>query len=229
MIVSHRHRFIFIKTRKTASTSIEIALSQFCGPEDIITPIHPDDEAIRRSLEYPGPQNFLMPPSSYARSDWLRFIASGRRKRFVNHASAAYVESHVPSQVWRDYFTFSVERDPFDKAVSRYFWSTRDPRPSINEFLHNVPASVLSNWHLYTRNDHIHVDALVRFEHLDDDLRLIAERLSLPHELRLPRAKSGYRRDRRHYSCLLDSQARARVETVCAKEIAAFGYRWNDG
>ena len=72
MIVSHRHRFIFIKTRKTASTSIEIALSQFCGPEDIITPIHPDDEAIRRSLGYPGPQNFLMQPGRYSRQVFCR-------------------------------------------------------------------------------------------------------------------------------------------------------------
>ena len=31
------NEFIFIKTRKTAGTSIEIALSNFCKPEDIIT------------------------------------------------------------------------------------------------------------------------------------------------------------------------------------------------
>ena len=39
MIVSHRHRFIFIRTMKTAGTSIETFLSRFCGPEDIVTPI----------------------------------------------------------------------------------------------------------------------------------------------------------------------------------------------
>lgn len=32
MIVSHRYRYIFIKTKKTAGTSIEIALSRHCGP-----------------------------------------------------------------------------------------------------------------------------------------------------------------------------------------------------
>ena len=44
MIVSHRHRFIFIKTRKTAGTSIEIALSAHCGPDDIMSPISKEDE-----------------------------------------------------------------------------------------------------------------------------------------------------------------------------------------
>ncbi|MEL6382956.1 MAG: chondroitin 4-O-sulfotransferase, partial [Cyanobacteria bacterium J06626_18] len=32
MIISHEYKFIFLKTRKTAGTSIEIALSKFCGP-----------------------------------------------------------------------------------------------------------------------------------------------------------------------------------------------------
>ena len=38
MIVSHKYKFIFIKTRKTAGTSIEYNLSKYLGKEDIITP-----------------------------------------------------------------------------------------------------------------------------------------------------------------------------------------------
>ena len=47
MIVSHEHKFIFLKTKKTAGTSIELALSQLCGPDDIITPLTQIDEALR--------------------------------------------------------------------------------------------------------------------------------------------------------------------------------------
>ena len=48
MIINHRYKFIFLSTRKTAGTSIEIALSQFCDASDIITPIAEEDEAVRK-------------------------------------------------------------------------------------------------------------------------------------------------------------------------------------
>ena len=41
MIISHKYRFIFVKTRKTAGTSVEAYLSQHCGDSDVLTPIHP--------------------------------------------------------------------------------------------------------------------------------------------------------------------------------------------
>ena len=47
LILSKAHRFIFIKGVKVGGTSVEIALSDLCGPNDIITPITPIDELRR--------------------------------------------------------------------------------------------------------------------------------------------------------------------------------------
>ena len=60
MIISHLHKFIFIKTKKTASTSIEVGLSGICGPRDSITPLMQPDEARRRKMGYRGMQNFKL-------------------------------------------------------------------------------------------------------------------------------------------------------------------------
>ena len=40
MIISHTHQFIFIKSAKTAGTSIEAALSNSCIENDIVTPLY---------------------------------------------------------------------------------------------------------------------------------------------------------------------------------------------
>ncbi len=82
MILSHKHRFIFLKTRKTAGTSIEIALSKFCDNNDIITRITEQDEVLRSKLGFRGPQNFLVGPSKYALMDILKIIRNG--KKFAN-------------------------------------------------------------------------------------------------------------------------------------------------
>ena len=217
MIVNHKYKFIFLKTRKTASTSIEIALSQFCGAHAIITPVTDEDELIRQKLGFRGPQNYDVP---------LRFD-SEKRRRFFNHANARFIRENIGEMIWNSYFKFCFERNPFDKAISRYYWSTSEPRPEIYDYLRSAPKYFLSNWDLYTVNDQVIVDFIGRYENLNDDLAIVADKINLPSDLDLPRTKAGYRTNREHYSNVLDKQSRALIELICTKEIAAFDYSWN--
>lgn len=226
MIVSHTHRFIFVKTRKTAGTSIEIALSRFCGPDDIITAISPEDEGLRQQLGYRSAQNDLLPFRRYSAGRWRQLLTEGRRARLYNHMRADMIRSVVGPSVWDRYYTFTVERNPFDRAVSVYYWETRDadPRPTISEFLRTSNAKVLSNYDHYSIDGVPAVDRIVRFENLTSDLEEVRLAIGLPEPLTLPHSKGGLRRSPDHYSVVLSDGDRQVIERTCAREIALLGY-----
>ena len=122
MIVCHRHRFIFITTRKTAGSRIEEALQAFCGDGDIVTG-KAANGAVRARASNGGSGSIGL--SRYRPVDWLRLMVRGERARLDKHLDAATIRDLVGATVWASYFKFCVERDPWEKAVALY-----DQRPS---------------------------------------------------------------------------------------------------
>lgn len=232
VIVSHRHRLIFVKTRKTASTSVEIALARFCGDTDIITRDTPTDQALRDSLGVRGPQHeYGIAIRHYRAADWRRLLLRGQRARFENHLPAARIRTLVGETVWRDYYKVCVERNPWDKAVSLYYWRTRavEPRPSLEQFLQAVPPRSLSNFHLYADvgSGALLVDRVLRYEQLDSELDALVRRLGLAQPIVLPHAKAGHRPPCSDYRRVMGNAERAMVDQACAREIALFDYRFD--
>jgi hypothetical protein len=229
MLISHHHRFIFLKTQKTAGTAIEIALRRVMHPDDVITPISAEDERLNRQLGQLGPRHYRAPLSHYRRRDWLRLLSRGRlKKRFYNHMPAALVKAELPGTVWDGYLKISVERNPFDKAISSYYWRTRKQRRpvSLETYLLTCPTSEISNWPVYTINDRPIVDVMLRQEQLPQDLDALGRRLGLRAPLQLPqqRPKGQVRRDRRPWQDVLNTTCEQRIRDVCAREIATFHY-----
>jgi hypothetical protein len=232
MIICHAHKFIFIKTMKTAGTSLEIALSKFCGPRDVITPVLPvEDEEIRRSLGYRGPQNYRLSLGEYRLKDWMNYLR-GRdgRMKFFNHIGARQIRRLVEPEVWHTYYKFCFERNPWDKAVSMYFWRHQsNGGPSLSEFVQSRQVNALSErggFDLYSIDGEIVVDRVFQYEAIQKGLQSIAERVGLREVPKLPRAKGSARSDPRHYRELLNAGDREKIARVFAREIAHFGYEF---
>jgi len=227
MIISHKHRFIFIRTEKTAGTSVEIALSKYCGPRDVITHIGPEDELIRKKLGYRGPQNYKVPFKNYSRADWMRMIRQRKRISFFNHAGAAFIRNHIDKNIWNSYFKFCIERNPWDKAVSWYYWRyDGKPRKPITQFIHSHELGLVKGFDLYTRSGEIVVDKIFRFEQLSLAMEEIRDRLGLTETPELPFAKATQRKDRRSYRDILSEEDRDKIAKVFEREIAYFDYQW---
>lgn len=229
MIVSHEHQFIFLKTRKTAGTSVELALSRHCGPADIITETVEADEVLRQQIGGRPPQNTSIPAHRYSARDLAGVILAGRRPRpAYPHMPAAQVRQLVGRNSWSRYVKFTIERNPWDAAVSFYYWRrARGESRSLNDFIQGDGLDVLArNSQIYSLRGELAVDHVCRFEDLQGDLGQVFARIGLPTPVELPHAKAAMRTDRRHYSEVLDQRSRDEVSRRFRPVIELMGYRY---
>ena len=207
---------------------MELALSQFCGPDDVITPVHGGDEDLRARLGFRGCQNFLLPPA----------FAGGPERRFFNHISAAKVKAMIDPWVWDNYYKFCFVRNSWDRVISEYWWyyrkkpSLMTDGPSLSEFIvSNKPRDLMSRkgLKLYMIDEAVVVDDIYRYEDLPEALDRIRDKLALPDRLVLPDAKAHIRKDRRPYWEVLSRGDAERIARIFSKEIKLHGYTFDAG
>jgi hypothetical protein len=228
MIISHEHKFIFLKTKKTAGTSIELALSELCGPDDIIAPLTKIDEALRASAR--GAQNWRLhgwwqSPRPFWQRRFFKFAAEDYG--FYNHMPAEQAKTLFnDDRAWRSYFKFAFDRNPWDRQVSAYHFRYRgkDRPPSFSCFLDRDRRARLNNYEIYSLDGAPCVDFLGRFETLEEDFQRALSQIGLKFEHALPRAKSGIRRNNKHYRDYYDDRTRDVVGGWYEREIRLLGY-----
>lgn len=96
-IISYSRSFVFVKTRKTAGSSIELDLAPLLADDDIITPLAPPEPGHR-------PRNY-------------RFLF---RDRFRSHMPATAIRRRIGRRRWDAMFSFCVEREPVAKCISHF-------------------------------------------------------------------------------------------------------------
>jgi hypothetical protein len=128
-------------------------------------------------------------------------------------------------------------RNPWDKTVSDYFWRTNnlDSPPGFSDYVHAlaegedlggvVPVSIHSNWEMYTLNDRVAVDHIVRYENLVPELDRVITGLGMSWDGWLPRAKGTHRKVG-HYRDMYDETTTRLVGSIYEREIEEFGYRF---
>jgi sulfotransferase famil protein len=232
MIVSHKHKFIFIKTKKTAGTAIEAALSDLCGPQDVITPFREESEQDRKGL---SPQNYRIEHPLKPQRSFLRKLLMRPERYyhpsvgFYEHMPAWRVRAYLGEEVWLSYFKFAFDRNPWDRQVSWYLYKTkaRRPRPSFERFMTSRRRAFVDNYRLYTIEGALAVDFLGRYETLEADVNTALERAGVGMRVTVPRTNVTPDKDQsRDYRSYYSPETRARVAEWYRPEIALLGYAY---
>lgn len=232
MIASFRHNFIFIKTKKTAGTAVEMALAPVCGPDDIITPL-----GIRGELARGGGQplcrNFAAPEvteavraamTSRKRHRMAEVKKLGNRSAFYGHMPASVLREKLPADFWAAAYKITAERHPYEKAVSQAYFCYEQDRP-FEEFLEEfIGRGKYSSFEFYSIDGEVVVDTFLRQESLADDLARLGRHLGIPIPAEIPQAKIRSRADRRPAREILTDAQKETVYRFCRREFELLGY-----
>ncbi len=238
MIVSYKYGFIFIRTKKTASTAVELGLSTICGADDVISTIGSQQELLRAQIGGAA-QNFH--PDKTVVQRYLDAVKTGDRQAiraagnasrttggFTGHMAVRTVKERVSPDFFDKAYKFTTERHPYEKAVSlahfRYKGKTAK-RMSFEDHLdHTVKNDMrtYSTFQLYSIDGKPVMDAFLMQQTLSDDLEALRKRLSLP-PFELPRARAN-RTDRRPAAELLTGEQKEFIHSTCKREFDFFGW-----
>lgn len=248
MIVSYKHKFIYIKGRKVGSTTIEIALAPICGPMDIVTPITPADE-FERLAAGGHCQNYCDDGGLEAR--YLQLVRDQEfddafqtgvhfpdPARFYNHMPLSEVEARLALPT--EEFTLVIsERNPYAKIISfanmqlsfsDYQGEAMENSPDairrrIARLFDDGKFRLVRNFDLYQTGQMYRELIILRQESLDADLAQLFDRLELGDAPdRWPYAKKGTGSHRLAPETMFTRQQLDIVNQAFAEEFERFGY-----
>ena len=238
MIISHKYKYIYLKSSKTAGTSIEIALAKHCGEEDIVTPL----DSYSKAFDY-------VTHNYHARNY--------RKKGYYHHITPDKIKRIIGPDIWNSYFKFTIVRNPWDLQVSSLWWRLKaKPKEDFSYYVNKIRHN-MTEWHNYVayyklilkkiaRKDYIYLggkhipildntryyfdrlgkpicDYYIRYESLEEGYREVCRKVGIPYE-KLPLTKNKIRPHSKHYSQYYDEETKRIIAEYFKKEIECFGY-----
>ncbi len=226
MIISFKHKYIFIKNRKVAGSSVQYILKKylFDFDIDISSQFRLHDHELEKSMEFDKKyldninidSNFDQHASFFEICDYLKINLNEAKKNF---------------------FIFCIERNSYDKAVSSYEFSRKKKKPDgtlkcpyLKNFrdMFDYPKLIPSDWNKYSKENQIFVNQIYQFDQLDQLINDLNKRFNnkIPkQELNNIKLKSGYR-EFNQYKKYFNNETKNAVNYFFQKEIQYFNYKF---
>ncbi len=215
-MIFHRQQCIFVHIPRTGGTSLE----------DMLWP----DKESRTEADL-----------------WMGFVDPYRNRYQtggLQHLLGSQIRDVVGPETFSRYFKFALVRNPWDKAVSQYFYMKKrrdlmdyigmEEGDDFRRYLSLIISKKHVQWEdqykfIYDNDGHLLVDFVGRFENYRADVTEILNRLKIRTRLLgMPLRKLLHinKTSRSHYSEYYDSESRQFISNFYQKDIELFGYRF---
>ena len=216
MLVSHNNHFIYLKTRKTAGTSILAYLEPCCSSEGETIPKR---SPMRQAIE--------------SEAGIIGFYQPSANQPWWNHMPASDVKARL-GPIWESYTKVCCIRNPFDKVFSFFWWahpSFASDKPDDAMIKAKFRAWLLASGDLAMDRD-MHtidglpcIDAYIRYETLLADLESFCRTVGIAYDPeRLARHKGQIRPVGLSFRGFYDQETADRVISAYDKEFDWFSY-----
>ncbi len=211
MIISHKHKYIFVKTSKVAGTSTEIFFEQMSFSKG--HPQHIQSEIINEEgiVGHRGKIDHLEKPPTW-----------------FNHMKLIHIKNTLNNdELFNEYFKFSMTRNPWDRIVSAYHHFSSET--SFNEYVTSGCEQIPPV--LRYLGDYIDDVYFIRFENLQEDVEYVCKKLGLDYDMNnFGTYKSEHREHskNKHYTEYYDEETKSLVAEKYAKDIEYFGYKFGE-
>jgi hypothetical protein len=216
MLASHRYKFIYIKTLKTAGTSTEAFFQRYClSPEEELSykPEHSANESVTKY--------------GIIGSRWRGRQSIGRWR---NHKTSKDIKNSIGDSIFNEYTKICNIRNPYDIAVSLYHWNggRGEQVPAdiklFTKWLNNPNkiSTLKQNKVLWAIDNKYNFD-YIRYENLEEDILKVCKKLGINvDQVVLPEYKIS--EGRKHYTEYYTEDTKKIIEKIYAKELEVFGY-----
>jgi hypothetical protein len=216
MIISLRHSYIYVRTKKTGSSTIEALLQPHLADNDIV---------LKRGLDSLRP---LLKPG----------VEFPDVRGPLTHVELSKIKPLLREDFWDRALKFTSERHPYEKAVSLAYWRLERMMQSDDaakrkkaaethfpDYLdHIVRQGAYSTFRHYAIDGKPAVDDFIKLESFDADIRRIASRIDLPVPDEIPRKRGYSRKDNRPAREILSDEQKQIVWEHCRCEFESLGY-----
>ena len=217
MLLSLRHKFLFVHIAKTGGTSIRSALNYYKWADPYRIPL-------------------------FICSKLSGFTHHRIACKLPRHAKAIAAYEMLPKELFDELFKFAFVRNPWDLQVSSYHHINRE-RPQLLEGIEDfetflrwklssdrkyhyiIDTSIeLQSDYLIDLKGNIIVDYIGRYEHLYDDFSDICKKIGIS-DLQLPHKRKA--QGRKNYQEYYNEETVQLVAEYFRKDIEMFGYSFD--